>query len=58
MFWPLILDDNAAFVSRVPSQSGQVWNAIARSTNRRTWGCIASTSLESIDFWILGSTPS
>ena len=31
---------------------------IARSTNRRTCGCIASTSLESIDFWILGMMPS
>ena len=31
---------------------------MARSTKRRTCGCIASTSLESIDFWILGMMPS
>ena len=32
MFLPLIFDDSASWVSRVPSQSGQVWNVIARST--------------------------
>ena len=30
----------------------------ARSTKRRTCGCIASGSLDSIDFWILGMMPS
>ena len=58
MFLPLIFDDSASLLSRVPSQSGQVVNVIARSTNRRTCGCIASTSLESIDFWIFGIRPS
>ena len=45
-------------MSRVPSHSGQVWKVIARSTKARMWGCIASTSLDSIDFWIFGITPS
>jgi hypothetical protein len=58
MFWPLILDDSASFASRVPSHSGQVWKVMARSTNARMWGCIASRSLESIDFWIFGMMPS
>ncbi len=58
MFLPLILDDRASLLSRVPSHSGQAWNVIARSTKARMWGCIASTSLESIDFWIFGITPS
>ena len=58
MFLPLIFDDRASWVSLVPSQSGQVVKVIARSTNRRTWGCSASTSFESIDFWILGIRPS
>ena len=58
MFLPRIFDDSASRLSRVPSQSGHVWKVIARSTKRRTCGCIDSTSLESIDFWILGITPS
>ena len=58
MFLPLILEDRASLLSRVPLQSGQVENVTARSTKRRTWGCIASTSLVSIDFWILVSIPS
>ena len=58
MFLPLIIDDRASLLSRVPSQSGQVVKVTARSTKRRTWGCMASTSLESIDFWTLVSTPS
>ena len=33
-------------------------NVTARSTNARTCGCIESTSLESIDFWIRGISPS
>ena len=58
MFLPLIFEDRASLLSRVPSQSGQVVNVTARSTKRRTCGCIASTSLDSIDFWTLVSTPS
>ena len=58
MLLPSILDDRASLLSRVPSHSGQVWKVIARSTNARMWGCIASTSLDSIDFWIFGITPS
>jgi hypothetical protein len=58
MFLPLIFEDRASLLSRVPSQSGQVVKVTARSTNRRTCGCMASTSLDSIDFWTLVSTPS
>ncbi len=58
MFFPSIRDERASLVSRVPSHSGQVSKVIARSTKARTWGCIASTSLASIDFWIFGITPS
>ena len=54
----MIFEDSASLLSRVPPQSGQVWKVIARSTNRRTCGWSESTSLESIDFWILGITPS
>ena len=58
MFLPLIFAERASLLSRVPSHSGQDWNVMARSTNRRTWGCMASTSLDSIDFWIFGMMPS
>ena len=58
MFSPSIFDDRASSASRVPSQSGQVAKVIARSTNARMCGCIASTSLDSIDFWIFGISPS
>ncbi len=58
MFLPLILDDRASLLRRVPPHSGQVVNVTARSTKARTCGCSASTSLESIDFWILGIRPS
>ena len=58
MFFPSIFDDRASGVRRVPSHSGQRWKVIARSTKRRMCGCIESTSLESIDFWTLGITPS
>ena len=57
MLIPLILDDRASSLSRVPPQSGQVVNVTARSTNARICGCIASTSLDRNDFWILGSDP-
>jgi hypothetical protein len=36
MFFPLIFDDRASLVSRVPPQSGQVVNVTARSTKART----------------------
>ena len=58
MLIPLIFDDRAASLSRVPPHSGQVVNVTARSTNARMCGCSASTSLDSIDFWILGISPS
>ena len=58
MFLPLIFDDRAPSLSRVPSQSGQVANVIARSTNARMCGCMASTSLARNDFWIFGIRPS
>ena len=58
MLFPVIFDDRDALLSRVPSQSGQVVKVIARSTNARMCGCIESTSLDSIDFWIFGMRPS
>src|SRR5690349_14564450 len=58
MFFPLTLEDRACVLSLVPSHSGQVVKVTARSTNARTCGCSASTSLDSIDFWILGISPS
>ena len=58
MLIPLILDDRAASLSRVPPHSGQVVKVTARSTNARMCGCIASTSLDRNDFWIRGISPS
>ena len=58
MLIPSIFDDRAASLSRVPSHSGQVVKVTARSTNARMCGCSASTSLDSIDFWIFGISPS
>ncbi len=58
MLLPLTFDDRARALSRVPSQSGHTVNVMARSTNARMCGCMASTSLDSIDFWILGIRPS
>ncbi|GAP60370.1 hypothetical protein AHiyo1_38780 [Arthrobacter sp. Hiyo1] len=58
MLIPLILDERAASVSRVPLQSGQIVKVMARSTKARMCGCIPSGSLESMDFWILGIRPS
>ena len=58
MLIPLIFDDRAPSLSRVPSHSGQVANVTARSTNARMCGCMESTSLASMDFWILGINPS
>ena len=54
---PSIFDARASWPSRVPSQSGQVVNTTARSTKARMCGCMASTSLASIDFWICGIRP-
>ena len=58
MLIPLILEDRAPSLSRVPSQSGQVVNVTARSTKARMCGWSASTSLDRNDFWILGIRPS
>ncbi len=58
MFLPLTFEDSASLDRRVPWQSGHVVKVTARSTNRRTCGCIASRSLDSIDFWIFVRTPS
>ena len=57
MLSPSIFDDRASAASRVPSQSGQVVNVIARSTNARMCGCIASTSFDRNDFSICGIKP-
>ena len=58
MFRPSIFEERAPSLSRVPPHSGQAANVTARSTNARMCGCIASVSLESIDFWIRGISPS
>ena len=58
MLIPLIFDDRASSLSRVPSHSGQVVNVTARSTKARMCGCSASTSLDRNDFWIFGISPS
>ena len=58
MLRPLIFDERAPSLSRVPPHSGQALNVTARSTNARTCGCIASLSFESIDRWIRGIRPS
>ncbi len=55
---PRIFEERAAALSRVPSQSGQVVKATARSTNSRMCGCSAARSLDSIDFWIRSTRPS
>src|SRR5262245_2948379 len=57
MLIPLIFDDRASLARRVPLHSGQVVKVTARSTNARIWGCIASTSFDNIDFWIVGIRP-
>ena len=58
MLTPLIFEDRASLLSRVPSHSGQLVKVTARSTKARMCGCNESTSLDSIDFWILGISPS
>jgi hypothetical protein len=58
MLMSLIFDDRASLDRRVPPHSGQLAKVTAHSTNARTCGCSESTSLDSIDFWILGISPS
>ena len=58
MLIPLIFDDRAASLSRVPPHSGHVVKVTARSTNARMCGCIPSLSLDSIDLWMRGISPS
>ena len=58
MLTPPIFELRAGSARRVPSQSGQVVKVMARSTKARMWGCIASGSFDSIDFWIFGMIPS
>ena len=58
MLTPSIFEERAAALSRVPPQSGQVPKVTARSTKARMCGCSASTSFDSIDFWIRGTSPS
>ncbi|OIQ83926.1 hypothetical protein GALL_342490 [mine drainage metagenome] len=58
MLIPATFDDRAASLRRVPPQSGHGVNVTARSTNARMCGCIASTSLDSIDDWIRRTSPS
>src|SRR5690606_38988039 len=58
MFFPLIFEDRAASLRRVPLQSGQVVKVTARSTNARMCGWSVSTSLDRNDFWIRGISPS
>ena len=58
MLIPLILDDRAASLSRVPPQSGHAVKVTARSTNARMWGWSDAASFESIDFRSRGTSPS
>ena len=58
MFLPCTVTDRADSLSRVPPQSGQGRNTMARSTKARTCDCIDSTSLASMDLRILVITPS
>ena len=58
MLIPRILDERAPSFRRVPPQSGQAVKVTARSTKARMCGWSASTSLDSIDFWIFGISPS
>ena len=58
MLIPLILDDRAASLRRVPPQSGQAVKVTARSTNARMCGRSDATSLDRNDWWIRGTNPS
>ncbi len=55
---PAITEDRATSLSRVPSQSGHEVKVTARSTKARRCGCRESTSLDNIDFWMRGISPS
>ncbi len=58
MLIPLICDDRAPSLSRVPPHSGHIVKVTARSTKARICGCSDSGSLESIDLSILPISPS
>ena len=58
MLVPLIVDDRADSLSRVPSHFGHGANTAARSTNALMCGWSESTSLLNIDLRILGIRPS
>ena len=58
MFVPPIRDDRAGSLSLLPPHSGQEVKVAARSTNARMCGWSESMSLDSIDFWIFGISPS
>ncbi len=58
MLVPLIFEDRAASLSRVPAHAGQEEKVTTRWTKARRCGCIASVSLERIDRWIRGISPS
>jgi hypothetical protein len=57
MLMPLIFDDRASLLRRVPSHSGQVVKVMARSTKARMCGCSASMSFDKKDFSICGIRP-
>src|SRR5690242_6356664 len=58
MFLPLIFDERAPSLRRVPPHSGHGAKVAIFCTNARMCGCRESTSLDSIDFWIFGMRPS
>lgn len=58
MLRPLIFEDLAESLRRVPSQAGQVLKTAARSTKARMCGCSESTSLLNIDLRSFGIRPS
>ncbi len=58
MLMPSIFEERAASLRRLPPHAGQARKVAARSTNARMCGCSESMSLDSIDFWILGMSPS
>jgi hypothetical protein len=57
MFTPSILEERA-LVEPGAGAVGAGREGDARSTKARMCGCIASTSLDRNDFWILGIRPS
>ena len=58
MLTPSMRESSACCARRVPSQAGQSWKTTARSTKARMCGCMASRSLDSMDFWMRGMMPS